>query len=514
MAGPVTNLRSLDSASFRTSRRADAVNDQMQGRLGLKYRYEPARLAIAHSLALPEPAPRLSDEDAEEPGKTILGRNLFGDDDLPLWVAMIVENAGLLSPSVDDIQEQVRRHWHRGILLLSEEWANCNGEYDRFILYLAELAGLPDHAQRPAKTTDGWEGAAAKVDAVPVTLRLGDPGIDVTTQKPVDWLLNGKGGSPHVALMGSSGVGKTRLAVQMIRQIRQQTAAPVILFDMAKGDLASDRALVQALQAQVIHSPKASVPLDVLHLPDQSLPEVTNAAMRFRESFVRVAKTKPGGVQLDALREAAQRAFYDELPISITNIRDALRVVYNENNRKPDAVTALFNDLTQWRLFEPKMKPADFFHQSWIVDVHDAPETAQRLVIFLILDAMYASFPSLPDSAMDAQGHRAIRLVLGIDEARRVLGYGQPSLISLVRESRSKGVSIFLISQSPDDYDSEEDNFLENVGLAVCFKTNATSSRALRAWLGQNVDLASLPTGVALTRLPGQPGITRVKAWE
>jgi hypothetical protein len=30
--------------------------------------------------------------------------------------------------------------------------------------------------------------------------------------------------------------------------------------------------------------------------------------MRFRESFVRVAKTKPGGVQLDYLREAAQRA--------------------------------------------------------------------------------------------------------------------------------------------------------------------------------------------------------------
>jgi DNA helicase HerA-like ATPase len=329
----------------------------------------------------------------------------------------------------------------------------------------------------------------------------------------VSWLLNGKGGSPHVALMGTLGTGKTRTAMHLIRQIKRQTSAPVLLFDMAKGDLAADRELVHALQARVITSPSRPVPLDVLHIPDQSLSEVTNAAMRFRESFVCVAKSKPGGIQLDALRDAAQRAFLDPLPISITNIRDALRIVYNENNRRGDAVTSMFNDLTQWNLFEPKMRPSEFFSQSWIIDVHDAPETAQRLVVFLILDAIYAYTKSLPEAALDKKGHRALRLILGIDEARRVLGYGQPSLINLVRESRSKGVSIFLISQSPDDYDQEDDNFLENVGLAMCFKTNAAAARVLKAWLGQTVDLGALPMGVAVTRLPGQTGVTRVQAW-
>ena len=97
----------------------------------------------------------------------------------------------------------------------------------------------------------------------------------------------------------------------------------------------------------------------------------------------------------------------------------------------------------------------------------------------MVLDALYTYFKSLPDAPIDAQGCRALRLVFIVDEARRVLGYGQPSLSSLVRESRSKGVSVFLISQSPDDFKSEEDNFLENIGLGVCFKTNATSSRVL-----------------------------------
>ena len=32
--------------------------------------------------------------------------------------------------------------------------------------------------------------------------------------------------------------------------------------------------------------------------------------------------------------------------------------------------------------------------------------------------------------------------------------------------------------------------------------------------LGQQVDLGALPTGVAVTRLPGNAGVTRVRAWE
>ena len=160
------------------------------------------------------------------------------------------------------------------------------------------------------------------------------------------------------------------------------------------------------------------------------------------------------------------------------------------------------------------MAPAEFFHQSWIIDVHDAPETAQRLIVFLVLDALYAYFKSLPDSAMDSGGHRSLRLVLVVDEARRVLSYGQPSLINLVRESRSKGMSVFLISQSPEDFDTVEDNFLDQIGLTLCFRTNGTSTRVLKACLGQTVDLAGLPDGVAVSRLPGQTGVTYIKAWE
>lgn len=510
MPGPIASLRALDSANFKTSKRADALNDQLQSKLGLKYRYEPARLAIARSLELETLPPPLEGEDAEESGKTILGRNLFGDDELALWLSLIVERAELIDPSLDAIQEQVRRHWHRGVMVLTEEWVNCEGEYERFVLQLAERAGLENVPGKRRKASE-TETASQNSGPVPVTLELG---ADPSTRQPITWLLNGRGGSPHVAMMGTLGTGKTRTAMGFVRSIHNSSSAPVILFDMAKGDLAADKDLIKALGAKVIVAPKSPVPLDVLALPSRDQGEVTNAAMRFRESFVRVAKNKPGGVQLDFLREAGQRAFARKGSITIADIGQELQAIYSENRRRPDAVTATFNDLTSWTLFEPKLSASEFFRRSWVIDVHEAPETAQRFIVFLVLDALYTHFKSLPDSSLDHAGHREMRLVVGIDEARKVLGYGQPSLVSLVRESRSKGVSIFLISQSPDDYDQEEDNFLENVGLAMCFKTNASSSRALKSWLGQQVDLGALPPGVAVTRLPGQSGVTRIRAWE
>jgi DNA sulfur modification protein DndE len=512
MAGPVTNLRFLDSANFKTSKRADAVNDTMMAKLGSEHRYEPARLAIAGSLAMADPAPQLSADDAES-GKTIYGRNLFGEDDLPLWMAMIVEKAGLMNPTVDDIQQQVRRHWHRGILLLQTEWENCGGVYERFILYLAERAGLPAHGEKTVAVGGDWKASNGDAPAFPITLRLGEPGTDLSTGQPVSWLLNGKG-SPHVALMGGTGSGKTRLARCLLSQIRQQAKVPCVIFDF-KGDLAGNAEFVNEMGAKVVLSPLQPVPLDVLYIPQKSQAEITNGAIRFRDSFVLIPKSRPGAMQQDALRDAARNAYQKQkLPIGIAAIRDELRNIYARTSQKGDTLTATFNELTQWELFVPQMKPAEFFGRSWIIDVHGAAESAQRLVAFLVLDAMYAYFKSLDDAPMDRQSHRALRQVLVVDEARRVLKYRQPSLISLVRESRSKGMSVFLISQSPDDFETVEDNFLEQIGLTACFRSNSTSPQVLRACLGQTVDLAGLPDGAAVTRLPGQSGVTRVKAWE
>jgi len=190
--------------------------------------------------------------------------------------------------------------------------------------------------------------------------------------------------------------------------------------------------------------------------------------------------------------------------------------IYEENDRRPDSVTATFNDLCAFTLFDPVLHAEDFFSRSWIIDLHDAPETAQRLVAFLIFDALDAWLKHEPDAAMDASGHRALRVALAIDEARRVLGCGQPSLVEIVRMSRSKGGSVVLISQSPDDFAGEDEDFLANIGLLFSFRTNARHA-ALQRVFGEKVDLAGLSDGVCVTRIPDTHRGRRplkVQAWQ
>lgn len=316
--------------------------------------------------------------------------------------------------------------------------------------------------------------------------------------------------------MGGTDSGKTRLARSLLGQIRSQTKVPCVIPDF-KGDLAGNPAFVGDTGVTVVAAPNTPVSLDVLHIADAG--QAAGAAVRFRDSFVRIPKNRKAAVQADELRDAARTAFQryrPGQPIRLETIRNELTVLYADRpaRSRGNVLTATFNELMQWQLFELRPPPSDFFRQSWIIDVHGAEESAQRLIVFLVLDALHAHFKALPDSEMDAQGHRALRVVLVVDEARRVLSYGQPSLISLVRESRSKGMSVFLISQSPEDYETAEEDFLDQIGLTLCFKANGTSPSVLKACLGQTVDLAGLPDGVAVARLPGQTVISRIKAWE
>lgn len=503
------SLRSLGNVNFRPTAKADKANDNLKSKLGLETRYEPARLAIAYSLSHKKPFDESEEKDDEELGKTINGRTLFGDDLLPVWVAMIVEEMQEADITIDVIQRNVKNHWSRGILELIQVWENVGEDYNKFILYLAEKSDLPDVVLE----TDPSLNDSVNITDGALHLKLGELGTDLQTGKEIKWHLNGNG-SPHAAFMGATGSGKSRLALNMVAQIRKKTNAPIILFDFAKGDIASNDVLIKHIGATVINCPENPVPLDVLNIHSPTSNNITNAAMRFRESFIKLPKAKPGPVQMDDLRDAAKNVFSkNSQKIKINDIYNELQTIYNQNGKDGDIVTSTFKDLMQWELFDPILPPSDFFEKSWVIDVHEASETAQRLIVFLILDSLYSYVKSLPDSKLDLKNNRTLKLVLVIDEARRVLKYGQESLISLIRESRSKGVSVFLISQSPEDFDTNADNFLEQIGFTACFKSNGRSSKVLKACLGQNVDLAGLPDGVAVTRMPGEDGIRKVKVW-
>lgn len=511
MTEPITEsgvgLDQIATAAFRASAEADQAAQRLKDALGFGAFNVPARLAIARSLAVPDrPEPVQG-----EPGRSIKGDTLLGTGaDLAAWVSLLVEYEGKAPESLPEFQGWVRAHWTRGLALLAETLNQAGGDAGEFWRIIAEAA-LPEG---PPRSIPGGEFAAAEPgEPIPLAVPVGEVAEDAASGEQVVWPLNAPGGSPHAAFMGGVGSGKTRTATFMLRAIRHHAPVPLIAFDF-KGDMTDDKnALDRAFAATVIAPPHTAIPLDVLALADRTPTGITLAAQRLRDSLATLKGAGFGAVQKGLLGDAAEQALRTRTPCRLSDVRDALRQVYAQQGRREDGAVTTLDDLCRFDLFCPDLAPAEFFRRSWIIRLTaDLPELVKVSVVTLLTDALDRYLNSLPDAPTDAAGNRALRVLCVIDEAHRILGNSLPGLSGLIRLSRSKGGSVMLISQGPDDFSGEDDEFLNEMGLVVAFRTNA-DARSVRRILGPGANLATLEKGQAWVKVGAEPAPRRVIAW-
>lgn len=501
-------------ANFRTDYDSDKLNTEFMGRLGMRKRYLPARLAISRSLAMNAPLVMRADE--LEPGKVIKGDTLFGTGTaLSVWLALIVEKSEQPDMDTKQLITAVGAHWRRGLAKLDEEWEQSGEQLGAFVRRLVDVADLRQAGGRLLGGT-GESSAGETFSSGEIKVPLGEIGEDLATKEQVLWSLNGKGGAPHCAIMGGSGSGKTVMAAAMLRAIREQAPVPLLAFDF-KGDLEDftgtkgQTPLGEAFEAQVIEPPRMPIPLDVLSLAQRDQFGINEAALRFRESFSRLKGSKLGDRQRNYVHEAATRALSLENPCELNHIRDLLHEVYQEHEAKEDGATSTMDELCMFPLFEPTMSPAEFFQKSWIIKLPpNVPEDSRMIVVNLLLDALDQHLNGLVDADTGTDGARGLRILCMIDEAHQILKTKLPSLSRLIRMSRSKGGAVMLVSQSPDDFSGEDDEFLDNMGMVAAFATNAKPSTATRI-LGKGANLTTLNKGQCYASV--DKNTKKIKAW-
>lgn len=499
-------------AGFQTSAEADRHTEYLRSSLGLQAKNRVARLAIGRSLS--ESSYPIGSLDAA--GKPIKGDVLFGMEDLPLWVGLLFAHLRHTDPQADltlsTLQELVKRHWSRGVALLIEDWEGVGEDYNRFVdVLVRRRANLSDGSSAspmstPTSPSQSWEEIVR--DSASVIIDLGRL---VDSDQEFRWTINGVGYAPHVAVMGQAGSGKTRTLLDMLEQVHTQSDAPVILLDLGKGDLANRHDFIKTIGARVVQVPEEPIPLDIFFGSDASELMASDAIMGFRDSFAKVMQSKAGAVQLEAIKEALRPLFSMRKEISLDDIGETLRDFYRDRGLRTDSVISTISDLTERTIFRPDMPPASFFAQSWIITFAGAHDTQKNLAAYLLLDALNTFFKRSPEAPQDMQGYRAIRAVLGVDEARHLLASRHKALSDNIRLHRAKGLMVALASQSPDDYDGAGDDYLENIGLPICFKTNAASNQVLQNMFRGKVSFAGLPTGVFMTVKDGKP--IKVKAF-
>jgi hypothetical protein len=412
----------------------------------------------------------------------VKGNLLFGDESggALLWLALLVENIHQHLPqktiSLDVLQAAVRDHWSRGMQLLNEDWeAAPNGYADFVETLITRRAVLPDDGQT-LLPDPGQPTTPPYLTAKPLRLDLG---ANRETNTPARWLLNGRGYSPNVAIMGQAGSGKTRMMLKLLAQLREQTGAPVLLIDAGKDELADRPELARDLGAEVIKVPKAPIPLDMFAGSDASPESTRDVAMDFCASLDKALKDGLTDNQKPRVVEALKPLLAQRQRIPLADIQKTLEQHYADNGIKEDRVLSSLRMMNQYSLFSPELCPAEFFSKSRILAFGGAPDESRRLALFLLFDALHRHLQTLPEAPMDADFHRAVRLAVAIDEAKPLLAAKHDGLSKLVRLHRSHGLTVFMASQSPDDYEGQYDDYMEQIGLPICFKTNATSTAVL-----------------------------------
>lgn len=509
------SLVEVAGANFRTDQASDALNTKFMGRLGMRKRFLPARLAIARSLAIPSLPEPLND--STDFGKVIKGDTLFGTGtSLSVWFSIIVERSTHANTDLRWLLSAVGSHWKRGIELLDREWLQSGEDIASFVRRLVEVAEIPVTGNQVLRSSDESVEITSSVGQINVP--IGEVSLDVRDGSAISWNLNGEGGSPHCAIMGGVGSGKTRTAASMLRSIRERAAIPLLAFDF-KGDLGSDSTgggynIDKVFNAKIVEPPRSPIPLDALSLNSTATEiDIAEAASRFRDSFSRLKSSRVGDRQRMALHDAASKALTSNYPCELVHIRDELERIYEEKEMKHDGALSTMVELCRFPLFEPQFRPISFFQQSWLVRLRPTvSDDCQSIVVNLLLDALDRFLNEMADAPVAKDGSRGLRILCLVDEAHRILNTKLPALSNMIRMSRSKGGAIVLISQSPDDFSNVDDEFLSEMGLVVAFSTNAPPRNASRI-LGKGANLGSLQFGECYLKRRGDRTAKRIRAW-
>jgi len=182
-------------------------------------------------------------------------------------------------------------------------------------------------------------------------------------------------------------------------------------------------------------------------------------------------------------------------------------LVYEAEGRNEDTLTEILRKLTSFRLF-PTLQDSNplldtLLDQSLIIDLHTLP-ALRELVAFFIIERLYRELKTAPEAPVDPKTNaRQLRTLLVIDEAHNYLPKNNMFLEKLIREARSKGLAIVLLSQSPDDFDQKHFDYSELLEFVFVLKCTTNRPQAIQKLIRCRIETArSIAPKLAILTYP------------
>ncbi len=269
-------------------------------------------------------------------------------------------------------------------------------------------------------------------------------GWDATSGEELRWQPAGPGQhvlqNGHVEIWGSSGMGKTQFVMSLLAQLAHHGGSRFGIVDF-KNDYSGATGFPAFANSEFLDLWNTGAPYNPLALEDTSSRAITTAVIELRDAVDEATKsfTRMGNKQRGKLEKALHKAY------ETCRAEGRWPTLLTLDDLLDDDLAAVLGDLTRHELFRSGEPLGTVIDRNVVFGLSTIPGNGQTTVLAagFILSALLLKIQNLPPIP------NTISYVTVVDEAHRVRGFR--AILTMIREGRSKGLSVILATQQPLD---------------------------------------------------------------
>lgn len=476
-----------------------------------------ARIALGYSLQTGKKFQTTDFNLYDSKGKEYKDHILFEAKYRDYYIALICQHYGLYKTD-ENIPRYIKLHIDHGLDLMEKIFQdNYNYTFFEFLVEYIEKGtlALTDLNVSLDAVRNNQQHIEKSFFANPIKIQIGK---SINNEEPLYLNLNDTKlyNNCHIAVAGNSGTGKTQFALEFLSQIYEQSNGHVnfIYLDfkgLKQEDVKRMDKFFQSTKTNFVDVPQTPFPVNPLTFID-NINEV-NKTMGIDKFVDIVCKYSNLGIkQKGKLREATYNTFIDQkggLYPTLEQINDHLQEIVGD---KKDTLTEIMDELSRYKIFvdDPKNE-SNFLNSNIYLSLSgDLSNSVRFTSLFLVINYLYNTFMNMDNSPVE-NNVKALRYVLLIDEAHVLFKEKkyQDILEKLLREIRSKGVSVVLLSQGIDEYNQPNFDFSSMCEIAFLLDIKDKNAKSMEKFLGMSGDgskkiarsMEKIQTGQAISNI-------------
>lgn len=454
-----------------------------------------SRVAFAYSISKGITL-SLENDLSDSKGKEYKDDILFGNF-RSYYIALVCQHYGIYKTD-KDVGKYIKMHIDHGLSLMNklfEETKNYSGldflleHVEQGIEYLAENEVSNDPIIFD-QTTRKTRIKNKDYFADKISLRVGESlqGEEIHFNMNDTSIHN----NAHVAVAGNSGTGKTFFANKILNQIVQESQGQVnfIFLDfkgLTEEDEKKNKDFFSETNCELIKAPYKPFPVNPISFIDNV--NEKNKVMGINK-FVDIitSYSNIGKNQQQTLKDATKNAFADMKGGKYPTFKLIYEKVIEKEGDKASTLREILENLSELELFSNSDDSNnDFLNNNYYLSLSgDLPKNIRFTSVFLIINYIYNTFMNM-DKAPIERNYQGMRYMLLIDEAHTIFKEkkSQDLLEKILREIRSQGVSIMLLSQGIEEFNQPTFDFSSMCETAFLFDIkDKTNLRMMQRFLG------------------------------